>query len=89
MKSKEEGGRGETRKVKSVREEIRKKSRVEVEKPERRRGRGCVLQCQGGFFFSRWRGLLSGTHSIVSLRLESSVQRAAHRHRRSSIYSVD
>lgn len=30
-----------------------------------------------------------GTHSILSLRLESLVQRAPHHHRRSSIYSVD
>lgn len=39
----------------------RKKSRVGVEgeKQERRCGRWSVLQCQGGFFFSRWRGLLS------------------------------
>lgn len=41
MKSKKEGGRGEIRKVKRVREEIRKKSRVGVEgeKAERRCGR--------------------------------------------------
>lgn len=41
MKSKKEGGRGEIRKVKHVREEIQKKSRVGVEgeKPELRCGR--------------------------------------------------